>query len=106
MYKATLYFSDSDKDTREAALARVIELGEDVGFEVGTINKTIGIWNGAREPGFTYMVLHPVRTILEPKAEQIAARLALEYIQASVAVELEQILSARLVSPDGTSESI
>ena len=106
MYKATLYFSDRNKDTRDAALARVIELGNDVGFAGATITRTLGIWNGNIEPGFTYSVLHPVRAILESSTEQVAAHMALEYEQESVLVELEAVSSARLVSANSESETL
>ena len=88
MYKATLYFSDKDKDTRDAALARVVELGLDVGLEGATTAKTIGVWKDTTEPGFTYTVLGPHHGILELKIEQVAVYLGHEYDQKSVLIEI------------------
>lgn len=104
MYKATLYFSDKDKSIRDAARSRVVEIGYDYGgFTNATITDTLGVWNENIEPGFTYTILNSIRPILETRIEQIAAILALEYDQQSVLIELEQVISAHLVSTDGST---
>jgi hypothetical protein len=106
MYKGRLYFSDTSEQTREAALNRSVELASEVGFSGATILRTVGLWNGDTEPGFVLEILHPVKSLLRVRVEQVAALLALEYKQESVLVTLETIDSAVLVAVDGTVESV
>lgn len=106
MYKAKLYFSDTSEQTREAAISRSVDLITDASFNGATITRTVGVWNGVTEPGFTLEIVHSFKTILEPSVQVIARRLAFEYEQKSVLVTIETIISAVLVSSDGNCESL
>ena len=106
MYKAKLYFSDTDEQTREAAISRSAELVSEVGFHGATITRTVGIWNRSTEHGFTLEIVHPYKIDLEYSAQIIARRLALEYEQESVLVTVETIVSAVLVSADNGREPL
>ena len=107
MQKAKLYFSNNNEQTREAAISRAVELALDEGFSGATVTRTVGVWNGNTEPGFTFEIIQPThaRTSLHDKVEAIAIRLALEYSQDNVLVVFGTVQRAILISADGSVAS-
>ena len=102
MNKAKLYFSDKSEQTREAAISRAVELANEAGFSGATITRTVGVWNGETEPGFTLEILCP-----NPyKVYRIGSTLAFEYEQESVLVVFSDVRSAVLVNARGEVNSL
>ena len=106
MYKATLYFSDTSEQTREAALAFAVKLTCEAGIAGATLTRTVGVWNGVTEPGFTLEILHPVLAILALKAESIASDLTAEFDQEAVLVSFIEVARAALISANGDTEAL
>ena len=98
--------SDTSEQTREAALTFAVKLTCEAGVAGATLTRTVGVWNGVTESGFTLEILHPILAILTLKVESIASDLTAEFNQEAVLVSFVEVERAVLVSANGDTEAL